>query len=366
MGGYLILMGLLSISSFSFGQGCIPELLENVDFPGTDIATLYSPDAQHCQMLCTQHHRCLFFTFIRADWIKDDRHFYCYLKKTDSGEPNNRSPLLGVTSGYSLKPCRPCLSQVYQNVDFPGEDYRSLFTATYEDCQSVCNQDPHCQFFTFVNDVFAPENIRYKCHLKFSWTIPRTPIVEAKAGVISGFSHKVQMTQSFSTDCQGKLFPGTDVLGISIAEMPTSSPQHCQALCSNHPKCTYFSFNSNGFSCKLKNNPNEMVMKATVGVTSGLAAHHCQLDAAWVEEAKEGVDFRGSDISYVLLDDADACQKTCTQDATCQFYAYANEGFSNKDFWRRCYLKSTIIIPAPPKVKKLANVISGFSLRNCV
>lgn len=35
---------------------------------------------------------------------------------------------------------------------------------------------------------------RYKCHLKFSWAIPRTPIVEAKAGVVSGFSHKTLMT----------------------------------------------------------------------------------------------------------------------------------------------------------------------------
>lgn len=33
---------------------------------------------------------------------------------------------------------------------------------------------------------------------------------------------------------------------------------------------------------------------------------------------------------------------------------------------RRCYLKRVIILPAPPKVTKLDNVVSGFPLKNCV
>lgn len=31
---------------------------------------------------------------------------------------------------------------------------------------------------------------------------------------------------------------------------------------------------------------------------------------------------------------------------------------------RRCYLKRAITIPAPSKVTKLANAVSGFSLKN--
>lgn len=103
---YLTLVGLLSICSFSFSQGntsttklyledvldcihvfvnvdvfpltftseCRRDLLENVDFPGSDIKFVYSPDTEHCQKLCTQHSACLFFTFIRADWTKDKRY----------------------------------------------------------------------------------------------------------------------------------------------------------------------------------------------------------------------------------------------------------------------------------------------------
>ncbi|XP_070778229.1 coagulation factor XI-like [Enoplosus armatus] len=366
---YLTLVGLLSVCSLSFSQECNQELLENEDFPGTDIIFLYSPDAEHCQQLCTQHPSCLFFTFVRADWTRDNRHFYCYLKSTSSGQPNLRTPLLGVTSGFSLKPCTqdplPCLSQVYQNVDFPGADYRALFTADYEECQRTCTQDPACQFFTFVNEVFTPEKIRYKCHLKFSWAIPRTPIVERKAGVVSGFSHKTQITSNFDTACQGKLFPSTDIPGNNIQMLPAASPEHCQALCSAHPRCTYFTYDSNAFSCHLKNNPNEMVTKAKEGGTSGLPARFCQLDNSWVKVAHEGVDFRGSDIRYELMDDADTCQRTCTEDPNCQFYTYANESFFDRNYWRRCYLKRVITMPAPPKITKLVNVVSGFSQKNC-
>ncbi|XP_044027260.1 plasma kallikrein-like [Siniperca chuatsi] len=366
---YFILVGLLSICSLSFSQECNLQLLENVDFPGTDITFLYSPDVEHCQHLCTQHPSCLFFSFLRADWTRDNRNFYCYLKSTPSGEPTVRTPILGITSGFSLKQCypyiNPCLSQVYQNVDFFGADYRALFTADYEECQRACTKDPACQFFTFVNGDFTSEKIRFKCHLKFSWAVPRTPIVETKPGVVSGFSHKTQITQNFPTACEGKLFPSTTIPGNDIVVLPAASPGHCQTLCSTYPLCTYFSYVSNNFTCYLKNNANEMVTTAKEGVTSGIPARFCQLDDDWVKVAHEGIDFRGSDIRFELMDDANACERTCTEDPNCQFYSYVGERFSDRFYWRRCYLKRVITMPAPPKVTKLANVVSGFT-QNCV
>ncbi|KAM6899461.1 coagulation factor XI-like [Xenentodon cancila] len=363
----LVLLGLLSLSSLSFSQECNQELLKNVDFPGTDITFLHSPDVGHCQQLCTQHPSCLFFTFIRADWTRDDRHFYCYLKSTPSGQPASQTPLLGVTSGFSLKKCnpdpRPCLSQVYDNVDFFGADYRTLFTANYEECQRVCTQDPHCQFFTFIKKDYTEEIIRYKCHLKFSWTIPRTPIVERQTGVTSGFSKNVEITPQFDTACESTLFPNTDIPGSDLEMLKAVSVEHCQILCSAHPQCTYFSFIN--FNCFLKNNPNRLETKAKDGTTSGLATHSCQLDENLVKIAYEGIDFKGSDIRFELTDDADVCQKTCTEDPVCQFYAYVDEQFSDRIYWRRCFLKRVITIAAPPKVAKLVDAVSGFSLRNC-
>uniref|UniRef100_A0A667WRZ7 Apple domain-containing protein n=1 Tax=Myripristis murdjan TaxID=586833 RepID=A0A667WRZ7_9TELE len=353
--------------SLSISAECVRELLENVDFPGTDLTQLYSPDVNHCQLLCTQHPSCLFFTFIRADWTRDNRHFYCYLKSTPSGQPNVQKPLLGVTSGYSLKPCDPCLSQVYENVDFYGADYQTLFTVSYEECQRACTNDPSCQFFTFFNGIFTPEKIRYKCHLKFSWTVPRTPIVEAKPGVVSGFSHSLQIMTNSDTVCQARFFPNTDIPGNDLEKVLAGSAEHCLSLCSAHPRCTYFSYvtsdGSDRFSCFLKSNPNEMIISAKDGVTSGIPSRFCQQDNSWLKDTHDGVDFRGSDIRYVMLDDPETCQTTCSQDSNCQFYTYILCLILCPR--RRCYLKRVITMPAPPKVTKLANVVSGFSLRNC-
>ncbi|MEQ2312666.1 hypothetical protein AMECASPLE_033570, partial [Ameca splendens] len=242
---YCILVGLLLASSFYFSKACTDGLLENVDFPGSDITVLYSPTVEHCQKLCTEHPSCLFFTFIRPDWTRDNRHFQCYLKSTPSGQPSSRSPLLGVTSGFALKSCnpntRPCFSQVFQNVDFLGADYRALFTPDYEECQRVCTQDPGCQFFTFLNGEFTDNNYRFKCHLKFSWNVPRT-LVEKKTGVTSGFAQKLPQAQEFDTTCQNQLFLNTDIPGNDFEELNSVSPEHCRFLCSAHPKCTYFSF----------------------------------------------------------------------------------------------------------------------------
>lgn len=41
------------MSVFSISTECRRNLLVNVDFPGTDIASLFSADAEHCQLLCT-------------------------------------------------------------------------------------------------------------------------------------------------------------------------------------------------------------------------------------------------------------------------------------------------------------------------
>uniref|UniRef100_A0A8C5EIY0 Coagulation factor XI-like n=1 Tax=Gouania willdenowi TaxID=441366 RepID=A0A8C5EIY0_GOUWI len=364
MEAHWILLGLLSFCSFSSCQECNEQLLENTDFPGTDIATLYSPDVRHCQLLCTQHPSCLFFTFIRPDWIRDDRHFYCYLKSTPSGKPKTQSPLLGVTSGYSLKSCtqpqQSCLSQVYQNIDFPGADYKFLFTADYQECQRACTHDPGCQFFTFANELFSADNIRYKCHLKFSWIAPVIPRIETKGGVVSGFSHNSFMKSPCS------IFQSTDIPGKNIQMLLAASVEHCQYLCSAHPTCTYFSYVSESFKCYLKKDENYMVSVAKNGVTSGLPTRFCQPENSWVKVAHERVDFQGSDIRYELMDDPDTCQRTCTDNPNCQFYTYVYETFFDVTHRRRCYLKRVISLPAPPKVTKLSNVVSGFAQRNCV
>lgn len=56
------------------------------------------------------------------------------------------------------------------------------------------------------------------------------------------------------------------------------------------------------------------------------------LPTDWTKVPYEGVDFRGSDIGFDLMDDAESCQKTCTLDANCQFYTYVSNEFLNPDY----------------------------------
>nr|XP_046274323.1 plasma kallikrein-like [Scatophagus argus] len=366
---HFILLGLLCFCALTISQECRRQLLENTDFPGSDIKFLYSSDVDHCQQLCTQHPSCRFFTFVRPDSADTSSHFQCYLKSTQSERPSVESTLHGVTSGYSLKPCstdsNPCLTQVHHGVDFYGADYRALFTADYEECQRVCTQDPGCQFFTFVEELFDSEKIRYKCHLKFSWTVPRITRIKPKAGLVSGFSHNIQNTQGSDTASRAKLFPNTDILGSDIENLPAASPEHCHAFCTANPRCTYFSYDSNEFRCYLKNNPEEMVMSAKNGIISGMPAGSRQLDYTWVKMTQAGVDFWGSDYHDVAADDADDCQRSCNEDQNCQFFTYVTDSFVDSNIRRICYLKRDITMPAPPKVAKKAYVVSGFSLKNC-
>uniref|UniRef100_A0A4W6FTZ3 Apple domain-containing protein n=1 Tax=Lates calcarifer TaxID=8187 RepID=A0A4W6FTZ3_LATCA len=294
---FVVLLSCTSVCLFPFPQVCDHQRQENLDFPGSDVAVLFSPDAEHCQYLCTQHPACTSTAF---------------LKSTPSGQPTVQVTKQGITSGFSLRSCHPdpsrytpCLSQVYQHVDFYGADYRQLFTADYEECQRACTHDPACQFFTFLTDDFTPEKYRYKCHLKFSWPVPRTPEVGGRGW--------------------GKLFPKTNLPGHDIESLLAASPEHCQTLCSAHPQCSYFSYSSLLTECAMK--------------------------------TLEGINLPGSDLRFLLVNNAKACQKTCTEDPNCQFYTYTIAD-------RRCYLKRVITMPLLPKVTKLANAVSGFSLRN--
>uniref|UniRef100_A0A8C8DNE1 Apple domain-containing protein n=1 Tax=Oryzias sinensis TaxID=183150 RepID=A0A8C8DNE1_9TELE len=363
--GGLLCVSLLCLSSFAITEGCNRQLMQNVDFPGSDIKTFYSPDVEHCQLLCTQQPSCHFFTFHQANWTKDDRTFKCFLKSASSGQPNSQTPLQGVTSGFSLKSCnpspQPCLSQVYENVDFVGADYTSFFTADHEDCQKACTQDPSCQFFTYVKQDPKQKNVRNKCFLKYSWNIPRTSSVEKKVGVVSGFSQTPNPSQ---TACQNKFLPNTDIPGSDFQMLKAASAEHCQALCSAHPQCTYFTFGSLDFKCHLKNNKHHLETKAKEGDTSGMPARFCQF-TNWLRTAYEGIDFPGSEIRFELKDNADQCQRLCSGDPTCQFYTYVKDNSPESAARRRCYLKGVITMPAPPKVVKVTNVVSGFSTRNC-
>ncbi|XP_053718881.1 coagulation factor XI-like [Synchiropus splendidus] len=364
----LILLSLLSLACLSASQDCSPALLENTDFPGSDVANVFAADAVHCQNLCTQHPGCSFFTFVQPK--SANSHFTCYLKATESGQPTVQRPRNGGVSGFSLKPCQPhnpspCMLNVFPNVDFPGSDFRSLFTYDYKECQRVCTDEPGCQFFTFTTELDSTRDQRFKCYLKFSWNVPTPLVINKKEGVISGFSDVLQMELSNKPDCQSNPFINLDSPGNDILEMPAVCFEHCQALCTAHPLCTYFSYMSTTFACYLKRNTNTFVLTAKASTSTGLPTRSCRASNDWLKVKYHGAAFPRIDLSCKMASNVDDCATLCNEDPNCQFYTYHTDDGPPLTR-RRCYLKRAITLPAPPKVAIKSNVISGFSLKSCV
>ncbi|XP_046875462.1 coagulation factor XI-like isoform X2 [Hypomesus transpacificus] len=357
-------VGLLALCGHALSQECQPELLEKTDFQGDDIQ-VKSPDAEHCQLACTQHPTCRFFTFNTGN-------SNCFLKDSSSGQPSKRVIESIAISGFALKGCDPSiqtcqrlLHKVYPNVDFLGGDFLSLFTDSHEECQRACTNQPGCQAFTFLTENFTPEQYRYKCHLKFLWTVPRPPKVRNLPEASSGFSKNLDPLLLASKEaCKSTIFNDTDVKGEDLEQVPAVSAEHCQHLCTSHPLCSYFSFHKILHTCYLKNNRDMMKLVAEKNMFTGMPTRHCAPSSDWVFADYDGVDFWGNDKKFVLLDDKESCRQVCNEDPACQFYTYLSSSFNDPVYRRRCYLKRIITLPLPPKVGSLPNVVSGFSL-NC-
>lgn len=75
------------------------------------------------------------------------------------------------------------------------------------------------------------------------------------------------------------------------------------------------------------------------------------LPTDWIKVPYEGMDLRGSDIEFELMDDAESCQKACTNNVNCQFYTYISDGYSNPEFWyilfsgMQTVMSSTLLLP---------------------
>lgn len=59
---------------------------------------------------------------------------------------------------------------------------------------------------------------------------------------------------------------------------------------------------------------------------------YSSLLTAWTTTPFVGVDFRGSDIRYNMVDSAEACRAACDKEDQCQFYTYVMKDFHDLAF----------------------------------
>ncbi|OWK00239.1 F11 [Cervus elaphus hippelaphus] len=50
---------------------CVTTLFQDAYFKGGDVTVVFTPNAKHCQIICTHHPRCLFFTFMTESSSED-------------------------------------------------------------------------------------------------------------------------------------------------------------------------------------------------------------------------------------------------------------------------------------------------------
>ncbi|KAI4904757.1 hypothetical protein NFI96_034137, partial [Prochilodus magdalenae] len=357
---------LLSVVPHSFS--IFQELRVDIDYPGDDIQQIYSPDASHCQLACTEHSSCVYFAFLRSDWTTDSRNFHCYLKYTASGRPSQVTSVKGITSGFSLTrqdyTTRPCFSSLYKDTNFPGLDYRELPSSSAEECQKACTSDPYCRFFSFTTKSYAVADKRQTCFLKYSWPFPMPPTITSKNLHVSGFSQSLfKANESYKQECSEVTFANLNFPGNDLEQLSAGSPQHCQHLCTIHPRCNHFSYISGSqMRCYLKYKPavNDPVKQD--GVYSGFPSCTCK---PFNITPFENVDLSGADYRAVVTTDPGSCQNVCTEDPDCHFFTYVLPSIPDPVHRNKCYLKRVMTLPRPATVVSMAGVVSGFSLKGC-
>ncbi|GLE03432.1 hypothetical protein PINS_up012334 [Pythium insidiosum] len=298
-------------------DGC-SNMETDVDYYGNDLVRLVGIQPWDCCRECQQRADCQAFTF------RNQAGPACYLKSSAAGRVRSVGAVSGRKRGCATQPgqqcgsaaagagccatgsyCQPWDSQYYQcvnepagcgamepDVDYYGEDLKSLRGGFPWDCCAACQSDPECRFFTFIN--VTPDGPM--CYLKRSASGRRRFV-----GAVSGkrlrdptpCGRPVGATCGSDACCQGDAFcqpsaasssavctattqgcgrmeTDVDLYGNDVAQYVGYSASECCVLCQWTDACRFFTFRAstpNGPTCYLKS--SDAGRTRAVGVVSG-------------------------------------------------------------------------------------------------
>uniref|UniRef100_A0A8D0HF36 Coagulation factor XI n=1 Tax=Sphenodon punctatus TaxID=8508 RepID=A0A8D0HF36_SPHPU len=179
---------------------------------------------------------------------------------------------------------------------------------------------------------------------------------------------------SVYSECMTQIYENTYFQGGDLLTVFTPSVEHCRIVCTYHPRCLLFTYlpanwkqdAARRFTCLLKDSYTEILPKlAMEGAISGHSLKQCYtLINACSKEVHPGLDMQGTNYNLTFTDSYQQCQKRCTSNDRCQFFTYATELFHSADFRNKCFLKYSMM-GTPTRIRKLNNVVSGFSLKPC-
>ncbi|EDL78854.1 rCG59057, isoform CRA_a [Rattus norvegicus] len=356
--------------------GCLSQLYANTFFRGGDLAAIYTPDAQHCQKMCTFHPRCLLFSFLAVSPTKEtDKRFGCFMKESITGTLP-RIHRTGAISGHSLKQCghqlSACHQDIYEGLDMRGSNFNISKTDSIEECQKLCTNNIHCQFFTYATKAFHRPEYRKSCLLKRSSSGTPTSIKPVD-NLVSGFSLKSCALSEIG--CPMDIFQHFAFADLNVSHVVTPDAFVCRTVCTFHPNCLFFTFYTNEWEtesqrnvCFLKTSksgrPSPPIIQENA--VSGYSLFTCRKARPEPCHFKiySGVAFEGEELNATFVQGADACQETCTKTIRCQFFTYSLLPQDCKAEGCKCSLRLSTD-GSPTRITYEAQGSSGYSLRLC-
>uniref|UniRef100_H0V4A7 Kallikrein B1 n=1 Tax=Cavia porcellus TaxID=10141 RepID=H0V4A7_CAVPO len=337
---------------------------------------MFTPDAQYCQMMCTFHPRCLLFSFFPASSTNDiTKRFGCFLKDSVTGTLP-RVHRTNAVSGHSLKQCghliSACHRDVYEGMDMRGVNFNVSKVKSVEECQKLCTNNIHCQFFTYATQMFGNARYRNDCLLKQSTTGTPTSIKMVN-NVISGFSLKPCALSEFG--CRMNLFQHTAFSDTDVARVITPDAFVCRTICTYHPRCLFFTFHTNAWNtesqrnvCFLKTSQSGTPSSFTPQekTISGYSLSTCKktFPEPCLSKIYSGVDFHGEELNVTFVKGESVCQETCTKTIRCQFFTYSLLPEDCKGEKCKCFLRLSSD-GSPTRITYGVQGSAGYSLRLC-
>ncbi|XP_076708530.1 coagulation factor XI isoform X3 [Callospermophilus lateralis] len=344
----------------SVSGGCVTRLFKNSYFQGGDIATVFTPSAKYCQVVCTHHPRCLLFTFIAESSAEDPTQWFTCVLKDSVTEILPRVNMTGAISGYSFKQCphqlSACHRDVYMDLDMKGMNYNGSIAKNVRECQERCTNDIHCHFFTYAAKDFPSVEHRNICLLKYTQTGTPTKITKLRY-VASGFSLKSCALSNLA--CIRDIFPSTVFADNNIYSVLAPDSFVCQRICTHHPSCLFFTFFSQEWPKESQR--NLCLLKTS---ESGLPSTRIKKSKALSGFSLQTCRHSIPELDIVDVKGHEACQKMCTDVIRCQFFTYSPPQESCHEKKGKCYLKLTSN-GSPTKILHGRGGISGYTLRLC-
>ncbi|XP_069056228.1 plasma kallikrein-like [Pleurodeles waltl] len=229
---------------------CTGEVYTGLDMIGVNYNITKVKSLEQCQQQCTNDAHCQFFTYVTDKFHSESLRQVCYFKYTLRGTPTKIRFLANVVSGFSLKPCglstAGCTSDIFQNIDFSGDNITSVFAPDIRTCQKICTYYPNCLFFTFVKEEWAVQSQRNLCYLKTSRTgIPTAP--QIRENTLSGFS--LLSCKIPTAMCPLLVLTDADFVGINLGEVYVSGDKECQQHCTETVRCQFYTYSTAAEAC---------------------------------------------------------------------------------------------------------------------